>query len=115
MSLNYSFTPRDPATPKSLTYHDTDAFVRTVCFAQADGETLFLNYAYLISAGYTPADGSITLVFTTHIVTLKGVNLQAACDRLAAHAVRQVAAIEERYALLGGEDPFVTQILVQQL
>lgn len=116
MSLNYSFDKDRPSSkPKSMTYYDTDGHTRNISFAQADGTKLFLNYAYLISGAFSPNESTITLTFTTHLITLKGHNLSPVCDGLAAQSIQRITIVEERYAGVEEGVSFVTQMTVQQI
>lgn len=84
--------------------YSTSAHVRNLCFVQADGKRLFLNYAYLVSGEYTPEANMIKLVYTTHEITLKGCNLEGLFENLMAHVPRQIVAVEKRYEGIKSEN-----------
>jgi hypothetical protein len=117
MSLNYSFNKRETLSEKkSLTYYDTYGHARNVCFVQASGTTLFLNYTYLISGEFSPEEDTITITFTTHIVTLQGHNLGPVCDSLAVQSLQHITTVDERYAATEEETAsYVTHIDVKPL
>jgi len=71
--------------------------VRNVCFVQADGKMLFLNYSYLMSSEYLPDDSTIVLNFTSHTIILKGSKLETLYQDFFSHIPRVVTCIEERY------------------
>ena len=117
MSLNSSFNQSSPPQrPKSLKYHKTDGHARNLCFVLLHGRRLFLSYAYLISGDVSPQENTLTLTFTTHIVTLKGRNFAPLFDSLNVHALESITAVEERYAATEEEtESLVTHIDVQTL
>jgi hypothetical protein len=103
-----------PEAGKEIERYDTPGQVRNLCFVQPDGEKLFLNYAYMISGKFSP-DGTITLFYTTHTVTLKGRNLEALHESLQAQVPKQIACVEKRYEATKGEvETVVTEIVIQK-
>jgi len=74
--------------------------VRNVCFVQADGKMLFLNYGYLVSGEYLPDESAIILHFTSHRITLKGIKLETLYNEFFSHIPRYMSATEERYGEL---------------
>lgn len=74
--------------------------VRNVCFAQADGKMLFLNYGYLIACEYLPDESSIILNFTSHTIRLRGTKLELLFQEFFNHVPKIVSCIEDRYNLL---------------
>jgi len=86
-----------PNDSQEIENYSTSAHVRNLCFVQADGKRLFLNYAYLVSGEYTPETNTIKLVYTTHEITLKGRNLENLFESLMAHVPRQITAVDKRY------------------
>lgn len=115
MDLSDRFNRHSAGSKASgLAYYNTDAPVRTVHFIPLGGAKLFLNYSDLVSGELLPEENTITLTFQRHVVTLRGRHLEALFDSLAAHGVRLITAVEERYAETTEEaEPLVTQIDVQ--
>ncbi|WP_298115539.1 hypothetical protein [Flavobacterium sp.] len=87
----------NPNDTQEIENYSTTGHVRNLCFVQADGKRLFLNYAYLVSGEYSPEANTIKLVYTTHEITLKGRNLEGLFESLMAHVPRQIVAVEKRY------------------
>jgi hypothetical protein len=90
----------NPNDTQEIENYSTTGHVRNLCFVQADGKRLFLNYAYLVSGQYSPEANTIRLVYTTHEITLKGRNLEGLFESLMAHVPRQIVAVDERYESL---------------
>jgi hypothetical protein len=79
--------------------HDTDSFVRNICFAWEDGRKAFFNYAYLVSVDLLPMDNLnvMLLYFSGQIVTLKGYQLGLLFDLLLNHIPKTITASNSRY------------------
>lgn len=93
----------------------TESNVRNLCFVWPDGRKEFLNYAYLVGGRYSPNDSTITLIFTTDIVTIKGSGLKILFDQLFEHAPKQVVCTDSRYnAIEDGAGFIVNEILIVQ-
>jgi hypothetical protein len=96
---------------KDKEFFDNIGHVRNLCFVWPDNKMKFYNYAYLVSAGYLPDDGSITLAFTTDIVILKGIRLMGLFEDLLSHLPRKIICSEERYrSSLGDNKPIIESI-----
>lgn len=90
--------------------------VRNICFAQLNGQSLFLNYAYLISGEYFPNESAIHLVFSTHRVILEGSNLKGLYEDLMMHLLRQITVQDKRYlAMLNDGDTVVTSLQILEV
>lgn len=74
-----------------------ESHVRNVCFVQSDGKMLFLNYSYLVSGEYVANESTITLHFTSHTITLKGIKLEPLYLEFFSHIPRHITATDERY------------------
>lgn len=93
--------------------YDSQGQVRNICFVQADGKQIFLNYSYLISGESSPVENSITLLFTTHTVTLKGNNLEKLYAELSTQITKAIYCIDKRYIQIKNEtDSVVTEISI---
>lgn len=111
MSLRYKFdklNENDPEKKESqgspeIERFDAPANVRNLCLVPLSGKMLFLNYSYLMSGEYSPDDGTITLTFTTHTVTLKGRNLENLFADFVNHMPKIVSCVDERYADIKSE------------
>ena len=86
--------------------------VRTIQFQWPDGRKLFLNYSYLVSGEYDPKQHTITLVFTSTNIVLKGVKLNLLFEELVIQKVRQVVCIDPRYAQVQNEGQAVVNEIV---
>ena len=82
-----------------LVTHDTDSFVRNICFVWEDGRKAFFNYAYLVSVDLLPMDSLnvMLLYFSGQIVTLKGYQLGLLFDLLLNHIPKTITASNPRY------------------
>lgn len=94
--------------------YPTAGNVRNVCFVMPDGKMIFLNYAYLVAGEYNSEDSTITLSFTSHMVSLRGYNLESIYVDLMFQLCKQVNYIDERYETIEGKGhAIVTNILVE--
>lgn len=81
-------------------HYDSPGNTRNICFIQADGETEFLNYAYLVSCKFIPNENVIRLIFTTCVVEIKGQNLRELFKGIFNQTVQSVSVVEERYVAM---------------
>ncbi|MCP9749993.1 hypothetical protein [Ferruginibacter sp. HRS2-29] len=103
----------DPAA-KDENYH-SGSNVRNVCFVQANGNMLFLNYSYLVSCEYQPSENSITLNFTSHKIIVEGVKLEILYQKLFNHVPRILNCIDERYSELAEQaNQKISQITITE-
>lgn len=77
--------------------YKTASNTRNLIFILKDGKCHFLNYAYLVSGEYSPDDNVITLIYTTHTITLKGETLEPLFEALVSHLPRIIRCMDERY------------------
>lgn len=102
-----------PEEQKSVELYDTPGHARNICFVQADGEAVFLNYAYLVSCKFLPSKSIIQLFFTTHSVEIKGQDLRNLFKSIFNQTAHSIFVIEERYvATKEKKDVVVTSILI---
>lgn len=88
--------------------------VKNVCFVQPDGSRMFLNYGYMVSGEYSPQNNTITLGFTSHIVTLSGTDLENLFYELMFHIPKQIECANQRYSTLNENDKIhITKIEIQ--
>jgi len=103
-----------PGAEKDIEVFDKAGQVRNVCFIETDGKCLFLNYSYLVSGEFSPADRIITLTFTTHTIILKGHNLESLFEEFIEHLPKLIKCIDKRYeAMKDKSEGFVTEIIVK--
>lgn len=94
-----------------VTYYETEGHVRNVCFVSGNGDRIFLNYAYLTSGDFQYEQGQIFLCFTTHTVTIKGLNLSLLFDDLMKQTPKTLTAQGGRYSeLLTSDRRQISQI-----
>lgn len=79
------------------TQYPSIGHTRNLGFVWLDGQRLFLNYSYLVSGEYKPKESIITLSFTSHEVTLKGVLMEGLFDELMGHIPRLIICQDARY------------------
>lgn len=70
---------------------------RNISFVVNEHLRMFLSYAYLISAEYQVDANTITCHFTSHKITLKGINLETLYYKLLDQTIRQITAVDSRY------------------
>jgi hypothetical protein len=108
MNLTGNFDKRDKnrlqsdTEPESQSMYENEQFikagrVRNLCFVQPDKKKLFLNYSYLISGEFSPETNTITLVYTTHEITISGRNLEPLFEKLGMHLQKTVVTVDKRY------------------
>jgi len=76
---------------------------RNLLLILANRDKKFFNYSYLITADYLKSEGCIRLEFTTHFVTLRGLQLESLFNALFEHRVRLVVCRDARYNVLEEE------------
>jgi hypothetical protein len=107
--------PASNGDEKENEQYPTPGQNRNLCFVQADGKRLFLNYAYLIAGEYEPESNTITLNFSTHTVTLKGRNLENLYESIMLQLQREIVGVESRYVEINDkESSFVTEIFIDK-
>lgn len=95
----------DAAISNSSSYA-ASSHTRNILLIMANGDEKFFNYSYLIAADYLKSEGCIRLGFTTHVVTLKGLQLESLFGALFEHRVRVIVCRDVRYNTLEEEDGF---------
>jgi len=118
--FNFQFDKRKGAASKELkpdiTSYETYGMVRNICFTFEDGTRKFLNYAYLVSGDFASDKKSITLIFTTETVILKGILLEKLFEELMQQTPKEITAVGSRYSpLQDNQEPVVTEIILKQL
>lgn len=102
--------------PNEPVNYPTAGDVRNLCFVQPDGKRQFLNYAYLISGEYDPEASEIKLTYTTHVVALKGYNLEALFESLMVQVPKEIVGIDNRYSEESNEATTgVIEIIINQV
>lgn len=123
MSLKFKYDQRKDEAAKSgensspegdVEFHSTPNHPRNICFHQKDGKRQFFNYTYLIYGEYSPEENSISLIFTTHIIELKGQGLEPLFDELMEHAPKHLKISEERYQALKEGEGMILEINVRK-
>lgn len=86
---------------------------RNVCFVLDDGSSIFLNYAYLVSAELENND-TIVLGFTSHKITIRGSKLEELFKLFMEHRPQYLRCSSSRYAELSNEQEFViSEIIIE--
>lgn len=86
--------------------------VRNICFAWPDGRMQYFNYAYLVTSEYLPEEALIQLEFTTHSVTIKGIDLQPLYFEIYDQHARIVVCVDKRYSQLANDKTVVEEIII---
>jgi|SRR5690606_20939484 len=89
--------PTDKDGEHNLDYYPSSGAVRNLTFAWPNGDKQFFNYSYLITSYYSKNDGTISIEFSTHHVTLKGRGLENLYDDLMSQVCRTIQCSEDRY------------------
>src|SRR5690348_1824902 len=84
--------------------HETESNVRNLCLVLAEGRQIFLNYSYLVSAELSDGNNFIQLLFTSHVVKIKGLRLEKLFEKLSSHMPAKIKCQEERYKYLKDEE-----------
>lgn len=92
---------------ESISNYAVAGNVRNITFIWQDGKKQSLNYGYLVSCEYLPDDNKITMLFTTHIVTLKGIKLSGLFDALVAQLPESITCVDARYNATGSREMIV--------
>ena len=93
-----------------------EGHVRNLCFVQQNGKRCFLNYSYLVSGEYDPDENTITLIYTTHKIFMKGVNLESVYYKIMEQQIRQIVCMHTRYNVVGKDsEPVVNEIQTQNI
>jgi hypothetical protein len=90
--------------------YETEGMARNVCFVQADGDSLFLAYGYMVSGQFIKEEGKIILGFTSHTITLTGVRLESLFQKLMNHLPKVIVCVENRYNDIESNEPIVNAI-----
>ena len=79
--------------------YDVGSMVRNVCFVIGNGQSIFFNYAYLVSVELSVTDQVNTMMvnFTSQSIILKGYNLQGLFEQLMCHIPKVIIAKNIRY------------------
>ncbi|HRH03871.1 MAG TPA: hypothetical protein PLN13_03485 [Bacteroidia bacterium] len=86
---------------------------RNLLFTWPSGDSEFLNYSYLVGGKFFKEESKIVLTYTSHLVTLKGLNLKDLHDALLLNFPKRIDCVEERYVeTLESNDPVVTEIVI---
>jgi len=94
--------------------YPTASNTRNLCLCWPDGRKMFLNYAYLVSGEYQPEANMISLIFTTHLVVIKGHALDGLFEELSQHIPKQIAVVDGRYLdIIKSESSCVTEIFCE--
>lgn len=86
---------------------------RNVCFVLPEGNRIFLNYGYLVAGEFMPDANMIILTFTSHTITLNGINLKALYYSLMQHMPKEIHAVDVRYNALEEELSIVNKITIK--
>lgn len=100
MTLDLSFKENfihETKAEKEL--YDVGSMVRNVCFVLGSGQSIFFNYAYLVSVELTVTDqvNTLTVNFTSQSIVLKGYNLQGLFEQLMSHIPKIIVVTNIRY------------------
>lgn len=87
--------------------HSGEGSARNICFVQPDGKMLSLSYGYLISSEYLPDESTITLVFTSHKITLKGTKLQELFFEIFVQKPKVIVCEDGRFKELNKDNSYV--------
>lgn len=84
---------------------------RKLCLILLDGSRISLNYNFLVWADYSPQAGTITLGFTSHTVSMGGLNMDKLFESIELHMPQKIICKEDRYNALSEQGkPVVNNI-----
>lgn len=93
----------EPPDADSSEKYPSGSSTRNVLFVLTNGDEEFLNYSYLVHTKFKKNEDCIILSFTTHTVTIKGVNLKDLFQELFEHVPKVISCTDERYNALQEE------------
>lgn len=97
-------------------HHDRRSSVKTICFVLENGREVFLNYNYLVSGEYDPEGNSILLYFTSHIVVIKGNNMNLLFEDLMLYTPKKIIAKNKRYESISPtNESFISDITIDKI
>ena len=103
----------DAPEEKTIERYNTEGSTRTLCFIQADDKSIFLNYSYLVSGEFDPNESAIKLTYTSHLITIKGSNLDSLYEEIMYQIARIISVTDKRYAeTVDGEKPVITEVSI---
>lgn len=109
----YSFDMSSANHSELQNSYSSASNMRNICFSLKDGRRIFLNYSYLMACEFISEESKILLSFTSHVVVLKGEQLQQLFEGLFFNTLMNVSEKEERYDDIEKRDGcFVRQILI---
>jgi len=106
MQENHSSTSSNSTTDNEHEYYPSAGNTRNVCFVLESGNSIFLNYAYLVSVEHQNDNGMLLLHFTTHKVTIHGSKLEELFKLLMEHRPQYLKCSNPRYSDISGLDSF---------
>lgn len=77
--------------------YETPGYARALRLIWPDGKRIFLHYSYLVSGECTPDETTVSLVFSSQTVTIKGRNLGELFEGISQQLVREISCADERY------------------
>ncbi|HRH35599.1 MAG TPA: hypothetical protein PKY12_11090 [Catalimonadaceae bacterium] len=77
--------------------YETPGYARALRLVWPDGKRIFLHYSYLVSGECTPDETTVSLVFSSQTVTIKGRNLGELFEEISQQLVREISCVDERY------------------
>jgi len=94
--------------------YETPGYARALRFVWPDGKRMFMHYSYLVSGECTPDETTVSLVFSSQTVTIKGRNLGELFEGISQQLVREISCADERYnETLEEKDSVVNEITIQ--
>jgi hypothetical protein len=96
---------------ESVISYPSPSHARSVSFIDKDGNEETLYYSDLYSIKYQPNESMIILYFHQKEVTIKGSELQKLKDMFKSQEIKELHAIDERYAEVS-EDKFKVSIAI---
>jgi hypothetical protein len=97
--------------------YDSPGNTRNLCFSWPDNTRQFLNYTYLVSAKLNIGNeiNTITMMFTSHTVSIKGYNLELLFFELNNQIPSSLVQMNPRYcSSVENGDYLIVEILIEQ-
>lgn len=105
----------DPTKKEGANNYELQSNVRNICFVQPNGNSVFLNYGYLVSGEHLPNENRIILYFTSHVISLIGFKLDTLYQDLMKHLPQMIICKEERYNELSEGMPVINLIEIEKV
>ena len=88
---------------------------RHIAFLWPEKKMQAFNYSYLVTFSYDAGEDKITLEFTSHHITIKGIRLDGLFFEIMAQIPKYIRVMEERYnATQENDEPIINEVVLTE-